>query len=34
VGILAGVGIVLLAVILDRTSKAALSRIDKNHSAR
>lgn len=32
VGILAGVGIVLLAVILDRTSKAALSRIDKNHS--
>ena len=32
VGILAGVGIVLLAVILDRTSKAALSRIDKNHT--
>ncbi|QMU59827.1 MAG: ABC transporter permease subunit [Boseongicola sp.] len=32
VGILAGIGIVLLAVILDRTSKAALSRIDKNHS--
>jgi len=34
VGILAGVGIVLLAVILDRTSKAALSRIDKNHASR
>lgn len=32
VGIVAGVGIVLLAVILDRTSKAALSRIDKNHT--
>jgi glycine betaine/proline transport system permease protein len=30
VGIVAGVGIVLLAVILDRTSKAALNRIDKN----
>ena len=30
VGIIAGVGIVLLAVILDRASKAALSRIDKN----
>jgi len=29
VGITAGVGIVLLAVVLDRTSKAALSRIDK-----
>lgn len=29
VGIVAGMGIVLLAVILDRTSKAALSRIDK-----
>jgi len=28
VGIVAGIGIVLLAVILDRTSKAALSRID------
>ncbi len=28
VGIVAGVGIVLLAVILDRTSKAALSRVD------
>ena len=28
-GIVAGVGIVLLAVILDRTSKAALNRIDK-----
>lgn len=33
VGILAGIGIVLLAVILDRTSKAALSRIDKNHTS-
>ncbi|MCY4180653.1 MAG: ABC transporter permease subunit, partial [Litoreibacter sp.] len=31
VGIVAGIGIVLLAVVLDRTSKAALSRIDKNH---
>ena len=30
VGIVAGFGIVLLAVILDRASKAALSRIDKN----
>ena len=30
VGIVAGVGIVLLAVILDRASKAAMSRIDKN----
>ena len=29
VGIVAGVGIVLLAVILDRVSKAALSRVDK-----
>jgi glycine betaine/proline transport system permease protein len=28
VGIVAGIGIVLLAVILDRTSKAALSRVD------
>jgi glycine betaine/proline transport system permease protein len=33
VGILAGIGIVLLAVILDRTSKAALLRIDKNHTS-
>jgi len=33
VGIVAGVGIVLLAVILDRASKAALSRIDKNKKA-
>jgi glycine betaine/proline transport system permease protein len=34
VGILAGLGIVLLAVILDRVSKAALGRVDKqrNHS--
>ena len=29
VGIVAGIGIVLLAVILDRVSKAALSRVDK-----
>ncbi len=29
VGIVAGIGIVLLAVILDRTSKAALGRVDK-----
>ncbi len=29
VGIVAGFGIVLLAVVLDRTSKAALSRVDK-----
>ena len=29
VGIIAGLGIVLLAVVLDRTSKAALSRVDK-----
>ena len=29
VGIVAGIGIVLLAVVLDRTSKAALSRVDK-----
>ncbi len=29
VGIVAGIGIVLLAVILDRTSKAALNRVDK-----
>jgi glycine betaine/proline transport system permease protein len=29
VGIVGGIGIVLLAVILDRTSKAALSRVDK-----
>jgi len=34
VGIVAGLGIVLLAVILDRVSKAALSRIDKQKSAR
>ncbi|WP_227268559.1 ABC transporter permease [Roseobacter weihaiensis] len=33
VGIVAGFGIVLLAVILDRASKAALSRIDKNKKA-
>jgi len=29
VGIVAGIGIVLLAVILDRVSKAALARVDK-----
>lgn len=29
VGIIAGLGIVLLAVVLDRTSKAALTRVDK-----
>lgn len=34
VGIVAGFGIVLLAVILDRTSKAALGRIDKNKETR
>ncbi|ABG32453.1 glycine/betaine ABC transporter permease [Roseobacter denitrificans] len=33
VGIVAGFGIVLLAVILDRASKAALGRIDKNKNA-
>ena len=33
VGIIAGFGIVLLAVILDRASKAALNRVDKNHKA-
>jgi len=33
VGIVAGLGIVLLAVILDRVSKAALSRVDKQRSA-
>jgi glycine betaine/proline transport system permease protein len=33
VGIVAGFGIVLLAVILDRASKAALGRIDKNKKA-
>ena len=31
VGIVAGIGIVLLAVILDRVSKAALSRVDMTH---
>jgi len=31
VGIVAGVGIVLLAVILDRVSKAALQRVDMTH---
>ncbi|MCU4652648.1 ABC transporter permease subunit [Roseibacterium sp. SDUM158016] len=34
VGIVAGIGIVLLAVILDRVSKAALSRVDKQGKAR
>ena len=33
VGIVAGLGIVLLAVILDRVSKAALSRVDKQRNA-
>ena len=33
VGIIAGLGIVLLAVILDRVSKAALARVDKHRSA-
>ena len=33
VGIVAGLGIVLLAVILDRVSKAALSRVDKAQKA-
>lgn len=33
VGIVAGLGIVLLAVILDRVSKAALSRVDKQRGA-
>ena len=33
VGIIAGLGIVLLAVILDRVSKAALSRVDKHRGA-
>ena len=32
VGIVAGIGIVLLAVVLDRTSKAALSRVDKTNT--
>jgi glycine betaine/proline transport system permease protein len=32
VGIVAGLGIVLLAVILDRVSKAALGRIDKQRN--
>lgn len=33
VGIVGGIGIVLLAVILDRTSKAALQRVDKQQQA-
>lgn len=33
VGLVAGFGIVLLAVVLDRCSKAALQRIDPTHSA-
>ncbi len=33
VGIIAGLGIVLLAVILDRVSKAALARVDKQNKA-
>lgn len=31
VGLVAGFGIVLLAVVLDRCSKAALQRIDPTH---
>ena len=31
VGLVAGLGIVLLAVVLDRTSKAALQRVDRTH---
>ena len=31
VGLIAGLGIVLLAVVLDRTSKGALIRINKSH---
>ena len=34
VGIVAGLGIVLLAVILDRVSKAALARVDKQRSVK
>lgn len=34
VGIIAGLGIVLLAVVLDRTSKAALQRVDKANMKR
>jgi len=34
VGIVAGVGIVLLAVILDRVSKAALSRVDQTRNVK
>ena len=33
VGLVAGLGIVLLAVILDRTSKAALARINVSHKS-
>ena len=33
VGIVGGIGIVLLAVILDRTSKAALQRVDKQQAS-
>jgi glycine betaine/proline transport system permease protein len=33
VGIVAGLGIVLIAVILDRTSKAALARINVAHKS-
>ena len=33
VGLVSGFGIVLLAVILDRTTKAALSRINASHKA-
>lgn len=34
VGLIAGLGIVLLAVMLDRTSKAALDRVDSSRSSR
>jgi glycine betaine/proline transport system permease protein len=33
VGLVAGLGIVLLAVMLDRTSKAALARVNASHSS-
>jgi len=34
VGLVAGLGIVLLAVVLDRTSKAALARINVSHQSK
>jgi glycine betaine/proline transport system permease protein len=33
VGLIAGLGIVLLAILLDRVSKAALQRINQAHKA-